>query len=50
MFIDFVSPKKQNEIWNTLFEYLDNIIDMISPQKMLFIAIDGVCPKVKMNQ
>ena len=33
-----------------LFSALDDILIKVKAQKMVFLAVDGVCPRVKMNQ
>ncbi|MEW5297011.1 MAG: hypothetical protein WDW36_000248 [Sanguina aurantia] len=33
-----------------VFTYLEKLVQIIKPQKVLFMAIDGVAPRAKMNQ
>lgn len=33
-----------------IFNYVNEIIQLIQPQKMIFLAFDGVAPRAKMNQ
>jgi 5'-3' exonuclease len=37
-------------MFNNIFDYVDKIIGIIKPQKIMYFAIDGVAPRAKMNQ
>jgi 5'-3' exonuclease len=43
-------PQTDVEMFNNIFEYLDKIMRIIKPQKVIYMAIDGVAPRAKMNQ
>lgn len=47
---DKQAPACNGEIFLHLFYYIDRLFDIIEPKKLLFMAIDGVAPKAKMNQ
>ncbi|CAG8673213.1 5143_t:CDS:2 [Cetraspora pellucida] len=36
--------------FNAICKYMDDLIFMINPKKLIFIAIDGVAPRAKMNE
>ena len=43
-------PQTDVEMFNNIFEYLDKIMRIIKPQRLIYMAIDGVAPRAKMNQ
>lgn len=40
----------EDQIWVGIFNYVDHLVLKIKPKKLLFLAIDGVAPRAKMNQ
>ena len=44
------APSSLAEMFNSIFDYCDKIIRIIRPKKLIYLAIDGVAPRAKMNQ
>ena len=43
-------PSSIAEMFNSIFDYCDKLIRIIKPKKLIYMAIDGVAPRAKMNQ
>lgn len=48
--MDKPAPNTEEEMMLEIFKYIDRIFAMIRPRRLLFMAIDGVAPRAKMNQ
>ena len=48
--VDRESPKSIQEMYNSVFDYVDKVVRIIRPRKLIYMAIDGVAPRAKMNQ
>ena len=44
------SPTSYEEVFERLFLYLDRLMNVIQPRKVLYLSIDGPAPRAKMNQ
>eukprot|EP00600_Ochromonadales_sp_CCMP1393_P006186 CAMPEP_0174956318 /NCGR_PEP_ID=MMETSP0004_2-20121128/1464_1 /TAXON_ID=420556 /ORGANISM="Ochromonas sp., Strain CCMP1393" /LENGTH=574 /DNA_ID=CAMNT_0016204331 /DNA_START=44 /DNA_END=1765 /DNA_ORIENTATION=+ len=43
-------PKNEQEMYINVTKYLDRLVAAVRPRRVLYLAIDGVAPRAKMNQ
>ena len=43
-------PKNEADMMLKIFAYLDRLFNVVKPQRVCFMAIDGCAPRAKMNQ
>lgn len=49
-FEKMIQNRSYEDIFYDVFKYVDQLVHLTKPQKLLMIAADGVAPRAKMNQ
>ncbi|PXF43962.1 5'-3' exoribonuclease 2 [Gracilariopsis chorda] len=47
---DRPAPTTEHQMFEAIFDYIDRIFAIVRPRRLLYMAVDGVAPRAKINQ
>ncbi|EGR32559.1 hypothetical protein IMG5_077960 [Ichthyophthirius multifiliis] len=50
VFKDLLLQKNMQEIFTLIFNYIDEMVNLVQPKKVLYLFLDGPAPRAKQNQ
>jgi len=49
LFKDLIKDKNLDELWVQIFNYINMLVNLVGPKKILFFGLDGPAPRAKQN-
>lgn len=44
------APETEEQMFREIYRTIDHLVNIVCPQELLYVAVDGVAPRAKMNQ